>query len=163
MPVVRDALREVDSQKPAQGLYALEDLLGSTYARDRQAMVTLAVFAGTAIFLAVLGVYGALSQRVRERAREIGIRVAMGADTRRLVGWVAWAGLRLVGLGVVAGLVTSWLLAGTIEGLLFGVAATDAWAIAGSVLLVAIVGLVATLVPSWRATRIDPVVVLRRG
>ena len=89
MPAVRQALKEVDPQKPAHGLNALEDLMGATYARDRQAMVTLLVFASAAIFLAVLSVYGVLSQRVRERSREIAIRMALGADGSRLVTWVA--------------------------------------------------------------------------
>ena len=79
IPTVRDVLKEIDPQKPAHGLYALEDLIGATYARDRQAMMTLLGFAGTTVFLAVLSVYGVLSQRVRERSREIGIRMAMGA------------------------------------------------------------------------------------
>jgi ABC-type antimicrobial peptide transport system permease subunit len=121
------------------------------------------VFAAAAIFLAVLSVYGVLSQRVRERSREIGIRMALGADRSRLVGWVANAGLRLVASGVGAGLVMAWMLAGTLDRLLVGVAPTDpltAMTVAG--VLVA-VGLVATLIPSWRATRIDPVTVLRRG
>ena len=160
---VRAALKAVDPQKPAHGLYPLEDLMGATYARDRQAMVTLLVFAAAAIFLAVLSVYGVLSQRVRERSREIGIRMALGADRSRLVGWVASAGLRLVVSGVGAGLVMAWMLAGTLDRLLVGVAPTDpltAMTVAG--VLVA-VGLVATLIPSWRATRIDPVTVLRRG
>ena len=83
MPAVRQALKEVDPQKPAHGLNALEDLMGATYARDRQTMVTLLVFASAAIFLAVLSVYGVLSQRVRERSREISIRMALGADGSR--------------------------------------------------------------------------------
>jgi hypothetical protein len=163
VPSVRAALREIDPHKPAHGLYPLEDLLGATYARDRQAMVTLLVFAGTAVFLAVLSVYGMLSHRVRERSREIGIRMAMGADMSRLVMWVAAVGLRLVAMGAVAGLAVSWTLAGTLEGLLFGVAPTDAVTAVVVIAALACVGLVATLVPSWRATRLDPVAILRRG
>jgi hypothetical protein len=72
IPSVRDALKAVDPQKPAHGLCALEDLMSATYVRDRQATVTLLLFAGAAIFLAILSVYGVLSQRVRERSREIG-------------------------------------------------------------------------------------------
>jgi putative ABC transport system permease protein len=163
MPAVRAALRELDAQKPAQGLYLLEDLVGATYARDRQAMVTLVLFAATAVLLAVLSVYGALSQRVRERSREIGIRIALGADSPVLVGWVARAGLRLIGIGLATGLVVYWALAGTLEGLLFGVPATDVPTALLAVAALAGIGLVATLIPSWRATRIDPVVILRRG
>lgn len=141
----------------------LDDLVGATYAKERQAMVTLILFAGTAVFLAVLSVYGVLSQRVRERAREIAIRMAMGADSSSLVSWVAGAGLRLVTMGLGAGLLAAWLLGGSIRGLLFGVTPTDAMTAIAVMGLLIIVGLVATLVPSWRATRIDPVVILRRG
>jgi predicted permease len=160
---VRSVLKEVDPHKPAHGLYPLEDLIGATYARDRQAMVTLLVFAGTAIFLAVLGVYGVLSQRVRERSREIGIRIAMGADTTSLIAWVAGVGLRLMGIGAAAGLLGAWALTGALEGLLFGVAPTDGVTAAVVIASLIAVGLVATLIPSWRATRIDPVIILRRG
>ena len=88
-------------------------------------MVTLLFFAAAAVFLSVLSVYGVLSQRVRERSREIGIRVAMGADTTRVLGWVAGRGLRLIALGLAIGIFAAWALAGALEGLLFGVAATD--------------------------------------
>ena len=160
---MRAVLKEIDPQKPAHGLYPLEDLVGATYARDRQAMVTLLLFAGTTIFLAVLSVYGVLSQRVRERSREIGIRMAMGADTSSLIGWVAKVGLRLIAIGLVAGLLAAWTLSGALEGLLFGVAPTDAVTAVVVVASLRGVGLVATLIPSWRATRIDPVAILRRG
>ncbi len=163
IPAVRGVLKDVDPQKPAHGMYALEDLVGATYARDRQAMVTLLVFAGTAIFLAVLSVYGVLSQRVRERSREIGIRMAMGAGTPKVIAWVVRAGLRLVVAGMLIGLLAAWMLSGTLEGLLFGVAPRDALTAVVVVAVLAVVGVLATLVPSWRATRIDPVVILRRG
>ncbi len=163
VPAVRQALKEVDPQKPAHGLNALEDLMGATYARDRQAMVTLLIFAVAAIFLAVLSVYGVLSQRVRERSREIGIRMALGADQSRLVTWVVGTGLRLVSAGVGAGLLIAWMLTGTIDRLLVGVKPTDPLtAVVVAAVLVGI-GLMATMIPSWRATRIDPVAVLRRG
>jgi ABC-type antimicrobial peptide transport system permease subunit len=163
IPAVRQALKGVDPQKPAHQLVALEQLLGATYARDRQAMVMLLVFAGTAIFLAVLSVYGVLAQRVRERSREIGIRMALGADAPSLVGWVARAGLRLIAVGLAAGLLAAWALSGSLDRLLFGVAPTDPLTVAGVVGLLAGIGLVATVVPSWRATRIDPVTILRQG
>jgi ABC-type antimicrobial peptide transport system permease subunit len=125
--------------------------------------VTLILFAGTAVFLAVLGVYGVLAQRVRERAREIAIRMAMGANSSRLVGWVARTGLMLIASGIVAGLFLAWFLGGAIQGLLFGVSSTDTLTALVVVGLLTIVGLLATLLPSWRATRIDPVEILRRG
>jgi putative ABC transport system permease protein len=163
IPSIRAALKDVDPQKPAQGLYPLEDLVGATYARNRQAMVTLLVFAAAAIFLAVLSVYGVLSQRVRERSREIGIRMAIGANTPTVIGWVAGSGLRLIGLGVVFGTVAALALGSTLEGLLFGVAAIDGLTTLIVIGTLTTAGLIATLGPSWRATRIDPVQVLRRG
>jgi putative ABC transport system permease protein len=163
IPAVRQAMKSIDPQKPAQGMYPLEELIGATYARDRQVMVTLLLFAGAAVFLAVLSVYGVLSQRVREKSREIGIRVAMGADPARVLGWVAARGLRLIALGLAIGGFATWTLAGTIDGLLFGVAATDGVTTIAALAGVAVVGGAATLVPSWRAARIDPVQVLRRG
>jgi len=163
VPAVRQALREVDPQKPAHGLNTLEDLMGATYARDRQAMVTLLIFASTAIFLAVLSVYGVLSQRVRERSREIGIRIALGADRTRLVSWVAGTGVRLVSAGVAAGLLVAWLLTGTIDRLLVGVTPTDPLTALVVVAALVGIGLIASIIPCRRATRIDPAMILRKG
>ncbi len=163
IPAVRAVLKEVDPQKPAHGLNPLEQLVGATLQRERQAMMTLLVFGVTSIFLAVLSVYGALSQRVRERSREIGLRMAMGADPTRLIRWVASLGLRIVVCGIMLGLVASWLLRDTVASLLVDVAPADPVTAAAVTGIVFGIGLIATLIPSWRATRIDPVAILRRG
>jgi putative ABC transport system permease protein len=163
VPAIRDTLRSVDPLQPAHGLHALEDLVGATYARDRQIMVTLTIFAGAAIFLAVLSVYGVLSQRVRERAREIGIRIAVGASTSRITAWVALAGVRLLLPGLALGFVLTRSLGSVLDSLLFGVAATDVATTIVTIAAISCVGTLATLLPSWRAARIDPVRVLRRG
>ena len=163
IPSVRAVLKDVDPLKPAQGLYPLEDLIGDTYARDRQVMITLVIFAAAAIVLAVISVYGVLSQRVRERSREIGIRMAMGADGPRVIGWVAGSGLRLIALGLVLGAIAARALISVLDGLLFGVAPTDGLTTLLVMAGLAMVGAIATLAPAWRATRIDPVEILRRG
>jgi predicted permease len=162
-PAVRATLRDLDRDKPAQALTPLEDLVGATYARDRQAMIVLAVFGATAVALAVISVYGVLAQRVRERTREIGLRAAMGASAPRIVGWVAAAGLRLVATGLAIGLLLAWLSAGALEGLLFGVRPVDGPTLALVIVATFGVGLAASVVPAWRAARIDPVTVLNRG
>ena len=162
MPAVREAMKSVDSQVPAQGMYALADLLGATYARDRQAMVTLLIFAAAAIALAVLSIYGVLSQRVRERSREIAVRMALGADTSTVIGWVARSGLRLIGAGMTAGLALAWAASGALEAMLFGVTPTDPLTVIAVLVGVAVIGVVATLAPTWRATRINPVDILRQ-
>jgi predicted permease len=162
VPTVRAVLKEVDPQKPAHGFYPLQALLGATFRRDRQAMTTLLVFAGTAIFLAILSVYGVLTQRVRERTREIGIRLAMGANASHLVGWVARAGVKLMATGLAAGLFVAPILVGWFDDVLFQVPPTDIATLLGVVLALAVVGLIATLVPAWRASRIDPVTILKQ-
>jgi putative ABC transport system permease protein len=163
IPQVRAALRAVDQQTPAQGLLPLADLLGATYARDRQVMATMLIFAAAAMVLAALSVYGVMSQRVRERAREIGIRMAMGASDLRVLGWLAMSGLRLIAIGLLIGAVAAGGMTGAIRGWLFGVTPTDAVAIMGSLAGLTLLGLAALVIPSWRATRINPVEILRRG
>ena len=163
IPAVRAVLKEIDPQKPAFGLTPLEDLVGATMLRDRQAMLALLAFASAAVFLAMLGVYGVLSARVRERRQEIGVRMALGANQARLMGWVAAGGLRLLGYGAALGLAATWPLTGLLSGFLFGVQPTDPLTAVSVVALLFVVGVGATLVPSWRATRVDPVAVLRRG
>ena len=162
MPAVREAMKSVDPQVPAQGMYPLADLLGATYARDRQAMITLLIFAAAAIALAVLSIYGVLSQRVRERSREIAVRMALGADTSTVIGWVARSGVRLIVAGMVAGLGIAWAASGALEAMLFGVTPTDPLTVIAVLAGVAAIGVIATVAPTWRATRINPVEILRR-
>jgi putative ABC transport system permease protein len=163
IPAVQAVLKEIDPQKPAHGINPLAQLVGATLEREREAMMTLLVFGATSVFLAVMSVYGALSQRVRERSREIGLRIAMGANPRRLIQWVAWLGLRIVAVGIAVGLAASWLLSDAVASLLVDVAPTDPVTGVAVTAMVLGVGLIATLIPSWRATRIDPAATLRRG
>jgi putative ABC transport system permease protein len=162
-PAVQAALREIDPQKPAHGLYPLRELLDATYVRDRQTMAVLLVFAGAATVLAVLSVYAVLSHRVRDRRREIGIRMAMGAAAPSLVAWVVGAGARVVGAGLGAGLAGAWMASAAVAGVLYGVSPTDTLAIVAAAAILIVVAVGAMLPPALRATRIDPVAILRRG
>jgi putative ABC transport system permease protein len=162
IPWVRAAFREIDPQKPAQGQYALEDLIAVTYTRDRQMTVILGVFAMAATFLAALGIYGVLSQRVRERSKEIGIRLAIGGRASHVVEWIAGWAVRQLAIGLAIGLLVAWVLSSTLENFLFGIRASDGatvLAVIGGVILVGTIGI---LGPAWRATRINPIDVLRR-
>ena len=163
LPAVQAALREVDPQKPAYGIQLLSELVDATTVRDRQAMFTLLAFAGATVFLAMLGVYGVLSARVRERRQEIGVRMALGADRSRLMSWVAVRGIWLLAWGAGVGLAAAWLLSGLMSGLLYGVAPNDLPTLAAALALLFLIGGLAMALPSWRATRVDPVEVLRRA
>jgi hypothetical protein len=161
-PAVRAVLHDLDPQKPAHGLHALEDLLGATYSRDRLAMMVLAAFAAAATLLALFGVHGVLLHRVRERTREIGIRMAIGAGRRQVLAFVAGHGLRLTGMGLALGLALATASGRSLGAILFGVSPADP----ASTLLTAVIPLAALVVslhPAWRATRIDAAEVLRRG
>ncbi|HET9315664.1 MAG TPA: ABC transporter permease, partial [Vicinamibacteria bacterium] len=161
-PAVRAVLRELDPTMPPQGLHTLADLLGATYARDRQAMRVLSAFAVAAALLALLGVHGILTHRVRERAREIGIRMAVGADRARVLRWIAGYALRLLLAGVALGLVLSAASARLVSGLLFDVGVLDAAPLLG-VASLALLAFAVALHPAWRATRVDACEVLRAG
>jgi ABC-type antimicrobial peptide transport system permease subunit len=122
--------------------------------------VTIA-FAGTALVLATLGVYSVISYLVTQRTREIGVRVALGAQRGDVLGLILWEGVRLAIIGLVIGVVASLLLTRLLRGLVFGVSTTDPLAFGIVVLTLAIVALLAAYLPGRRAARVDPMDVLR--
>jgi putative ABC transport system permease protein len=161
-PAIRSVLHEIDAQKPAHGIHPLEQLLGATVSRDRQAMLVTSAFAGAALLLSALSLYAMLALRVRERLREIAVRLALGAGRSTLLGWVAGYGLRLVAGGVLLGLALAALSTRALSGVLFGVSPTDpVTAVAVAVVPLA-VGVLASLLPAWRASRVDPITILRQ-
>jgi ABC-type antimicrobial peptide transport system permease subunit len=118
---------------------------------QRFSMALLGIFAGMALVLASVGIYGVLSYIVGQRTREIGIRIAMGARRRNVLRWVIVEGMRMAVVGVAIGVVAAFALTRLMAGLTFA-------AVAGVLLAVA---LVACYIPAWRAMRVDPIVVLR--
>jgi predicted lysophospholipase L1 biosynthesis ABC-type transport system permease subunit len=161
-PAVRQVLHELDPAKPAHGLYDLSDLVGATYARDRYLMLTLSAFATVAVLLALVGVHGVLSHGVRERTREIGIRIALGGSEAHLVRWIAGQGLRLVLAGLVIGTALAATLARVVTGLLFGTSPLDP-AVLVAIGALPLVAFVVSLHPAWRAARTRAADVLRAG
>jgi ABC-type antimicrobial peptide transport system permease subunit len=121
----------------------------------------LTTFAGLAVFLAGLGVYGLMSFVVKARTREFGVRLALGADKRHLAVFVARQGLVWLVAGTVIGLAMTLAVSRTLEGLLFGVESIDPLTLTGAVILLISVGCVASLIPVYRATRTDPLSALR--
>ncbi|MCX6956066.1 MAG: ABC transporter permease [Verrucomicrobia bacterium] len=161
IPALRAKLRELDPTIFMYDAGALEKAVGSSFDNRRAVMLLLAAFAGLALFLSSLGIYGVLAYDVSQRTREIGIRGAIGASRGQIVGMVIKQGLWKSGLGIGLGLTGSFLLSRYMTSLLFGVQPTDPLVYAaGSAVLVA-VALLASYLPARRAAKIDPLVALR--
>jgi len=156
----RAELRALDPQVPAR-VRTLEDVVTSSLDSRRFSLVIFAVFAGAALALAVTGVYGVMSYMVARRTHEIGVRVALGAQRRDILGLVLGRGLRLALYGVAAGVAGALVSTRLMSGLLYGVSPNDPLTlVAVSTGLVA-VAFLACLIPAYRATRVDPVVALK--
>jgi len=160
---VREALRPFDPDLPVQQVVVIQDLLNRSLSPRRFLLLLLTGFAGFAIFLAALGLYGVISFSVRLRTREIGIRSALGASPSDLRRRVLSDTLALAGAGMALGLVAAWMLGRVLQGLLFGVASTDPVTFLGVAALVGTVAALAGFLPASRATRVDPVQALSAG
>ncbi len=158
---VRRIVRGIDLAQPIADINTLPELLGQTFARERFSAVLLTAFSLAALLLASVGIYGVLAYSVSERSREIGVRVALGAEPGRILKLVLAAGLRLVVLGMVAGVAGALLLSGLLKSLLFGVAPHDPLTFLVTPALFFFVALLAAFVPALRAARLDPMRVLR--
>jgi hypothetical protein len=160
---VRDALRQVDPEVPVRSVATLRDLLGRTAARPRFYAVVLSLFAGLSLALTVVGTYSLVSHGVTERHREIGIRMALGAQAGAVRGMVVRRSLALAVLGLVPGLAGALVATAAVEGMLFHVRPTDPVVLLSLPLLVALAALAAAWIPARRATSVDPIGALRDG
>jgi putative ABC transport system permease protein len=157
--------REVQAVDPAQPIYAVQNmsLVIENTVRDKSLNTTLlTVFAGVSLLLAVIGVYGVMSYTVAQHTREIGIRMALGAQPRAILKLIVGRGLLLVSVGAGIGVIASFGLTRFIENMLFGVTPTDPLTFVMIVALLGVVALLACLIPAQRAMRVDPIVVLRQ-
>jgi putative ABC transport system permease protein len=161
VPAVRRAVRAVDKDQPLAGIRTMEELLERSVGQRRLSMLLLGVFAGIALLLASVGIYGVMSYAVTQRSHELGVRMALGAARGNVLRLVMRQGMLLCAAGVVLGLLGALALTRLIAGQLYQVPATDPVTFAAVALLLTGVASVATLVPALRATRVDPVVALR--
>jgi ABC-type antimicrobial peptide transport system permease subunit len=158
---VKRAVAEVDLVRPATNFRSVEQYLSQQTQYLRLYILLLGIFGGIAAVLAAIGIYGIMAYAVAERTREIGIRMALGAASRDVLGMVMRHTLLLVGTGLVIGLAGSFALTRLIKSGLYGVTATDPATYVGISLLLVVVAIVACLVPTLRAIRVDPTIALR--
>jgi predicted permease len=158
---VREALRPLDPNLPANEFRAIQDIVDSSVSPRRLIVLLIAGFAGFALILASLGIYGVISYSVSQRKQEIGIRMALGALPGDLQLRVLMQTLKLAAIGMTLGLVASWALGRVFQGLLFGVTPSDPATFAAVLALLMAVAALAGYLPARRASRLDPVEALR--
>ncbi len=152
----------LDPDQPVYRVQTMRELVSESMARRRLSMVLLAIFAAVALLLAAVGIYGIMSYSVAQRSHEVGIRMALGARSSDVVRLVLGQSLALTFMGILAGLAGSALLTSFLSTLLFNVKATDPLTFISMALILAVVGVLASFVPAYRATIVDPVSALRQ-
>jgi putative ABC transport system permease protein len=157
---VRAAVREIDPNLPVYGVRTMEDALGESLAPRRYGMLLLGLFGLVALVLAAIGIYGVMSYLVAQRTNEIGIRMALGAERRSVLGLVLRQGMLMAVAGVAAGVVVAYGVSRLISSQLYEVSPADPWAFAVATGVLVAVAVVACLVPARRATKVDPMVAL---
>jgi putative ABC transport system permease protein len=158
---IRRRVHELEPSRSVYGITLLLDELDNTFAENRLRTTMLTLFALTAVSLASVGLYGTLSYMGRMRQREIGVRLALGALPSRIVTQFLAQGMRVAALGCIAGVLLGAVLTRFISGMLYGVSALDPETYAGVVVLLLVVAAMASLLPAVRASRVEPVRILR--
>ena len=158
---MRRAVRAADPSLPVQGIAPMSEVVASTTAESLFQTRLLSAFSLLGLLLSAVGVYGLLAYEVAQRRREIGVRMALGAEGRHVVAGVLRRTLAMSGLGVLLGAAGAVALTRLLRSFLFGVTPTDPLTFAAVAFLLVLTGLVAGSLPSWRAARVDPAAVLR--
>jgi len=158
---VRNTVWAVDKDQPVANIDSMEHIVAGAVARQRFSTLLLALFAGVALVLAAVGIYGVMSYSVAQQTREIGVRIALGARRSDVLKMTVKQGLKLVGVGLTCGLVVALVLTRVMASLLFGISATDPITFLSIAFIQLSVALLASYIPALRATRVDPVIALR--
>ena len=161
MPIVREQIRALNANLPISDVQTLREQLELTLLPSRIAAWTLGAFGALALLLAGIGIYGVVSYGAAQRTREIGVRMALGAKEKDVLGLVLWDGLIVIVAGLAIGLLLAAAATRVIAAFLYGVGATDPLTFVAVPLLLAVVALVASYVPARRAVKVDPLVALR--
>ena len=160
-PAAVRVIREIDPLLPVSAVRPLDDVFAESIARPRLTAAAMSIFAGAALLLAALGVYGIVAYSVAQRSREFGIRVALGAKPAQIVSMVVAQNLRVVMIGLALGVLAAVPATRMLRGLLFQVQPNDPGTFAGIGVMLAVVAVVASYLPARRGTRVDPVVTLK--
>jgi putative ABC transport system permease protein len=158
---MRDTIAAIDKDQPVTDMKTLEQFIDESVAKKRFSMVLLTSFAVAALILAAVGIYGVMSYLVSQRKSEMGIRLALGAQSWDIMRLILGEGLKLISIGVTVGLGAAVALTRLLSSLLFGVSATDPMTFAFISLSLVAVALLASFVPARRATKVDPMIALR--
>jgi predicted permease len=158
---VKEVIRDLDADLPTYNIRTMEQFVDQSLARRRFSMLLLTIFAGLALALATIGVYGVLAYVVSQGSREIGIRLALGATQRGILNLIVGQGMILALSGVAIGMAGAFALTRFMNSLLFGITATDALTFTSIPVLLILVALLASFIPARRAARVDPMASLR--
>jgi putative ABC transport system permease protein len=161
MPTIRRELQSLDSALPLVNVTTMDEAIRQGLWASRAGAAMLSIFGGLALLLAAIGVYGIMSYSVGKRTREIGIRMAIGAQRSDVLKLILNQGLLIAGTGIVAGLIAAFLAARYFQNFLFGIGAGDAVTYAAISLILTVVALLACFIPARRATKVDPLIALR--
>jgi putative ABC transport system permease protein len=162
LPAVKAAIARIDKDQPLTGVRTMEEVAAEATSQPRFRAELVGIFAALALVLAAVGIFGVLAYSVGQRAREFGIRLALGAQSRDVLQLVLASALKMTGAGVAIGLVAAALLTRMLGTLLFVVRPTDPATFIGTAAVLAVAALMACALPAWRATRVDPAVTLRQ-
>ena len=160
-PAARNVIQTLDGEQPVADVRTMESLLADSVARARFNTLLLTVFAVVALILAAVGIYGVMSYAVTQRTHEIGLRMALGAQTSHVLALVVRQGMTMAVAGVTIGLAAAFALTRILATLLYGVSATDPLTFLVIALLLASMALLACYLPARRAAKVDPMVALR--
>ena len=159
--VIQHEIQSVDKDQPVSDVRTMDQWVSRSLGQARFSSLLLALFAGLALILAAIGIYGVMAYAVSQRTAEIGLRLALGADRRTIVGMILGDTCWLVGIGLLAGVPLAFALKRTLESLLYHTQGTDPATYAGSAVVLSLMALTAGVVPAWRASRIPPGEALR--
>jgi putative ABC transport system permease protein len=158
---MRAVVHAVQPDQPIEGLQTMSSLMSQSLASRRFTLLLVGSFAGLALILAVIGIYGMIAYSVSQRTREMGLRMALGANPGDVLRLVLWQGLKLVSFGLLFGVSTALAMTRFMSSLLFGVTATDPVTFVSVVIVLTLVALTACYIPARRAMSVDPIVALR--